>query len=126
MIAYKKEMTTLDSSTKTYIAKQKKNDKIYGSAFLLSFLLLMNIFPAIPMNLKNQEFSNTSFSSISSIHEANDSEDDEDDDGKNHSAIVSTSQSMRNSTDDMLNPNQSVRNMNRSDRSTTRGTEVQW
>ena len=49
MIGYKKEVTTLDTSTKTYSAKQKKNDKNYGSAFLLSFLLLVNIFPAIPM-----------------------------------------------------------------------------
>ena len=79
-----------------------------------------------PEKKASKRDSSTSFSSISSIHEANDSENDEDDDGKNHSAIVSTSQSMRNSTDDMLNPNQSVRNMNRSDRSTTRGTEVQW
>ena len=64
MIGYKKEVTTLDSRTKTYIAKQKKNDKNYGSAFLLSFLLLMNIFPAISMNLKIPDFS---FSSISTL-----------------------------------------------------------
>ena len=64
MVGKKKEITTLDSSTKTFISKTEKKNKNAGSTFLLSFLLLINIFTLVPTYLINSEMSYSSVSNL--------------------------------------------------------------